>query len=101
MDRLAEWRGDHAANTNHYVVCPCLPGDTVYKIYRCESESDKGVIECHVVAMYMEEPDNELTYIASDRTCPSIHFSVHDVGKTIFLTLAEAEKAWKDDLNRR
>ena len=64
---------------------PCKVCDTVYKIY------DK-VYEFKVIAMYFEN-DNLVMVIENMDLSMSISLSINEVGKYVFLTKEEAEKA--------
>ena len=93
--QAAEILADHLLS-NGVIVPPCIEGTTVYKIYRkCKGSMDGclynggfGIWRCHYKNEcrcdgFIDETKFELCMLK-------------DVGKTVFLTREEAEKALKE-----
>ncbi|MGN0502909.1 MAG: hypothetical protein ACI4HN_08285 [Ruminococcus sp.] len=66
-----------------FVELPCKVGDTVYDMYGLDYK-----IECIVIANRTIIWCRRLNY-------PSMPFNIPEIGKTVFLTREEAERAWK------
>lgn len=90
---------------NRFVELPCGVGDTLYMLNRNKSNIqemtlDKPDIRCHCVK------DDEFSCcmpICNDKEngiCAyRFHFDLSEIGKTVFLTREEAEKALKEREN--
>lgn len=122
MERLTEWRGEHAAIVNHHenyidrlayyedleeqgrlVVLPCKAGDTVYTFYNgknCKWPTNmkrRKIYETLVSGIRLHDWDADdwrlLLLFDTKEAFGCYEFSFSEVGKTVFLTRAEAEKA--------
>lgn len=95
ISREADYLLDHRV-----IVPPCKVGDTVYSY--CETF---GVILPYfveaVIIRYCDKNEIDYQYEANchnseaDELLDDIDFEIDDIGKTVFLTLEEAEKALK------
>jgi hypothetical protein len=83
------WAGEIADYliANGVIVPPCKVGDKVYTLF-C-NEVDEGVV---VSCEYSRA--SGFSYMSSNGTFPTL-FNGQNIGKTVFLTKEEAEKALK------
>lgn len=102
MERLTEWRGEHAAVVNHHanyidclaryedevekghiVLCPCKVGDMAYYIRGTTIYGDT------VERIIIDGIDNQIVLNANRA------YQFCDVGASLFFSYAEAEAALK------
>lgn len=96
----AEYFADYLL-ANNVVVLPCKVGDTVFSF-----NGDFGVVLPYLVGNlnigYMGKSGEYWNYEANchdpetDELLDGIDFEIDDIGKTVFLSRAEAEKALKE-----
>lgn len=89
---------------NGVVVLPCKVGDTVYWI-------DKDCLMCNHFKEYCScdrDPEGSLFDVDYDKDCkysisekPFNYALLNYIGKTVFLTKEEAEKALEEDVKRQ
>ena len=73
------------------VVLPCKVGDTVYMLY------PKGILETRITEIFIISKISFSTFNINKHGIPNYHgFTEDDIGKTVFLTRAEAEAALKE-----
>lgn len=100
-DKLADLADQLIANG--VMVPPCKVGDTVYYIY--EDYFYNMVLSYFVENMTVAYYDKSRNYVSfeanahsedDDHLIDSIDFELEDIGKTVFLTCEEAERALKE-----
>ena len=86
IESVVEKRCKHFKDKSRFIVLPCKVGDTIYrcgypskKVYEWEIEHVKLYLD---EIVFVDDSDNE--------------FTAEDIGKTVFLTREEAEKALKE-----
>ena len=92
---MPEQTADHLL-ANGVIVPPCKVGDTVYvaKLNLCGAHQTKAFIITHIITA--ETSDRVSRKYRADGVCPLL-FTSENLGKTVFLTKEEAEKALKGD----
>jgi len=78
------------------IELPCKVGDSVYfimKEFDIAKESWKRNIDEYIVTEIRGNKYNPLWFMASSEKCTHIDFHPTQIGKTVFLTREEAEKA--------
>lgn len=97
IDKLAEY--EDLEEQNRLIKLPCAVGDTVYEI--CEGFIEPCTVETIFLADYKDKAGNpsymmEIYYDRED--CPWVSTEIYftDIGKTVFLTIEEAEAALKE-----
>lgn len=82
------------------IKLPCKVGDTVYFITK-ELDIVKGisrkVIDEYIVTEIRGNKYNPLWYMSSSERCVHRDFHPTEIGKTVFLTREEAEKALEEE----
>ena len=111
MERLTEWRNGHGAiinNRENYidklaqyedaeesgllVRLPCKVGDTVYMLWPCGKK--KGIATLDILHIDMDNAlDISVSAIARAGSGTYRKIDTKQIGKTVFLTREEAEKA--------
>lgn len=112
MERLTEWRNGHGAVVNNrenyidklaryedaeeqgrLIVLPCYVGDKVYRIWPC-GKNGKSVSEMVVTHIDIDFlPEIEFS-CHKEKSCGNYWFFKADsIGKAVFLSREEAEKA--------
>ena len=73
------------------VICPpCKVGDTVYALYNGK------ILKANIFSMKIETEDDKYVYMLKLKICDHFfQFKTFLLGKTVFLTSEEAEKALK------
>jgi len=85
--KMGDWL--KAEHEGRLVVLPCKVGDTIYRPSRERDEVwDWEVTEVHILSDYYGEP---ISFVDDSDN----EFFASDIGKTVFLTRAEAEAAMK------
>lgn len=108
-DTLHEWECDVSTETitqiaehlleNGVIVLPCKVGDVVYYPWMYNGQCDIAFNEVESIKIYY----NRLPIVIvkdweSDMPMP-ISFTIEDFGKTVFLTIEEAEQVLKEYKN--
>ena len=97
IDKLAEY--EDLEEQGRLIKLPCKVGDTVY--YISEGFIEPCTVETIFISDYTDK-DGNCSYIAEihyDREdCPYVSTEIYftDIGKTVFLTQAEAEQKLKE-----
>ena len=84
---------------NGVIVPPCKVGDTVYVPWRYAFQRGIAIVEVQEVKLYDTDPNHCMFFIdmESDNECFNRSFggwkTEQSIGKTVFLTREEAEKA--------
>lgn len=98
QDTLHEWECDVSIKTlteitehliaNGVICPPCKVGDTVYALYNGK------VLKANIFSMKIETEDNKYVYMLKLKIFDHFfQFKTFLLGKTVFLTREEAEKA--------
>lgn len=79
------------------IIPPCKVGDTVYVISRYYT-GDWEVYKCEIDTITIYKNNTFISCVANDVRFGKINFglNVSEIGKTVFLTKEEAEKALKE-----
>ena len=96
MEHYAEY--EKAERDGRLVVLPCKIGDTVwFKTQELDLSkgTSKDVIDEYIITEIRGNKYNPLWYMASSERCVHRDFHPIEIGKTVFLTRAEAEQALK------
>ena len=85
------------------VELPCKVGDTVYTSCAMSGwyfKKDKRPYSAHVVFIGINNTDNFMN-VEFDNNGHMLQFKFSDIGKTVFLTLEDAEKKLKEGVERK
>ena len=90
---------------SEWVHLPCKVGDTVYSFCDCFGVILPYFVETFNVSYYDKNTtvwqyEANCTNNEEDELLDSIDFEVEDIGKTVFLTREEAERALEEDENK-
>ena len=81
---------------NGVIAPPCKVGDTVYVIIDMDNPA-RRMLECKVIRILVEETSIHFQYQTFKKFLYRYgSFNIDDIGKTVFLTREEAEKALKE-----
>ena len=86
---------------SEWVHLPCKVGDTVYSFCDCFGVILPYFVETFNVGYYDKDTtvwqyEANCTNNEEDELLDSIDFGIEDIGKTVFLTIKEAEKALEE-----
>lgn len=89
------------SNRSEWVHLPCNVGDTVYHFSECFGTICPYFVENIYISYWGDNSQNalyafEADYHYEDVLIDCIDFELEDIGKTVFLTREEAEKALED-----
>ena len=83
---------DHLIS-NGVIVPPCKVGDTIYVIRDMDNPA-RMMLECKVISISVEETSIHFQFQTFKKYLYRYgSFNIDDIGKTVFLTREEAEKA--------
>lgn len=101
IDKLGEY--EDAEENGLLVRLPCKVGDTVYVAYP-ETRSLCDIHPCTVQSIYLTDDNNSKARshlnIKSHISMFTKRMNLDQIGKTVFLTREEAEKALEEDKQR-
>lgn len=84
---------------NGVIVPPCRVGDTVYVIIDMDNPA-RRMLECKVISISMEETGMHFKFQTVKKYLYRYgNFDIDDIGKTVFLTYEQAEKALAEVAN--
>ena len=84
---------------NGVIVLPCKVGDTVYVIIDIDNPA-RRMLECKVISISMEETGMHFQFQTVKKYLYRYgNFDIDDIGKTVFFTREQAEKALAEATN--
>ena len=84
---------------NGVIVPPCKVGDMVYVIIDIDNPA-RRMLECKVISISMEETGMHFQFQTVKKYLYRYgNFNIDDIGKTVFLTKEQAEKALAEVAN--
>ena len=95
---MDEYLADHLLE-NGVIVPPCKVGDTVYVIIDMDNPA-RRMLECKVISISVEETSIHFQFQTVKKYLYRYgSFNIDDIGKTVFLTKEQAEKALAEVAN--
>lgn len=99
------YKCDCFVDESKVIELPCKVGDTVYSFCKCFGVILPYFVETFNVSYYDKNTtvwqyEANCTNNEEDELLDSIDFEVEDIGKTVFLTREEAERALEENENK-